>query len=70
MIRTIWPAVLKVDRCAGLLIERFHLFPTFGAENGGQVIFIHNRFTGKIDEEKAILIAAAGIVVAVKPMMV
>jgi hypothetical protein len=58
-----------VDCHAWLLVKRFHFFSAFGAKNGGDVVFVHNCFTGQVDEEHAAFVGAAGIIMAVKTIV-
>jgi hypothetical protein len=59
----------EIDRLAGILVKRFHLFSAFGAKDGGQVVFVHDRFTRQIDEEETVFVAVAGIAMTVKPIV-
>jgi hypothetical protein len=59
----------EVNGRAGLLAERFHLFPASGAKDGGHVVFVHDRFTRQVDEKKTIFAVVAGIAVTIKPMV-
>mgnify|MGYP003574519675 FL=1 len=59
----------EIDCLAWILVKWFHLFSAFGAKDGGHVVFVHDRFTRQIDEEKTVLVAVAGIAVAVKPII-
>ncbi|MCB2144864.1 MAG: hypothetical protein KQI81_00210 [Deltaproteobacteria bacterium] len=72
----VWPLLIscfktlsEVNGRTGFLAERFHLFPAFGAKDGGHVVFIHDRFTRQINEKKTIFVLVAGIPVTVKAMI-
>jgi hypothetical protein len=60
---------LEVDHLACLVVEGLHRFPAFGAKDGGQVVVVHDRLTGQVDEKWSPIQAAAGFAVAVKTMV-
>ncbi len=59
----------EIDCLAWFLVEWFHLLSAFGAKDGGHVVFVHDRFTRQVDEEKTVFVAVAGIAVAVKTII-
>jgi hypothetical protein len=59
----------EVNCRIGFLAKRFHLFSAFGAEDGGYIVFVHNRFTRQVDEKKTIIVLVACVAVTVKPIV-
>jgi hypothetical protein len=51
------------------LVKGLHLFSAFGAEDGGQIVVVHDCLLRQVDEKKAAFMIATGLVVTVESMM-